>query len=173
MIIETVRYMAATLSDGAGGINAKLAAIGLDGSDVRPSNLASIKNEFDDPIAARRQVPSEETTPFAIVFQPREAELQGWVTAEKLDAEDLPVAVVFVQRDADSELANLAGAYYLRCAMQSINGVPNGDASRTRNSVDVLQHRLFLPIVPFMPIGDAVMTRGLLVSWQVRDRDVT
>jgi hypothetical protein len=172
MIIETIRYVAATLSDATIGINAKLAAIGLDGTDTRPADIASINNEFDNAFVARRDVTAE-TTPLLMVFQPREAELEGWITTEKMDARDLPVAVVVVARDVDTEQVNLASAYYVRCIQQSINSVAEGAASRTRNNIQILNWGDMIPILPYVPVGDAVMTRGLFLSFRVRDLDPT
>jgi len=181
MIIETVRYVAALLDDDDNGLNVKLAAIGLDSTvagveDTRPDEINAVLSEFDHDLAARRQVPEDgsQAAPFCMVFQAREADLEGWVTAEIMDALSLPIAIMFVQRDADTATGNLAGGYYVRCAMQVINSDGAGDSSnRERNSIQVLQHNHMIPVAPFVPIGDAVMTRGLLADFKVRELDVT
>jgi hypothetical protein len=159
MIIETVRYAADVLDDVTVGVNAKIAAIGLDGTDSRPSNVAAVLNEFDSPKIARRQIDAGSTTPLIAIFQPREVELDGWVTTEVLDARDVPVAMVVVQKDADSEEANLAAAYYVRAMMQSINSVATGDSRRTRNNVQILNHRNTVFITPWIEVGNAWMSR--------------
>ena len=169
MIIETVRYVAGILADGTIGVDAKIDAIGLDGTDTRPADLASIKNEFDDGIVARRHIPSDETTPMLMVFQPREVELTGWVTTEVMDVLDLPVAITVVVQDADPEDANVASAYYVRAIMQSLNDRTITDGQRTRNNVQILNHRNVVFINPFIPIGSAIMTRGVLLGFQTRD----
>lgn len=181
MIIETVRYVADLLNDDTAGLNVKLAAIGLDSTvagveDTRPADINAVLNEFDHDLAARRQVPQDgsQEAPFCMVFQARDADLDGWITAEKIDARSVPIAIMFVQRDADTATGNLAGGYYVRCAMQCINGDGAGDSSnRERNNIQVLQHNNMIPVAPFIPIGDAVMTRGLIVDFQTRDLDVT
>jgi hypothetical protein len=169
MIIETVRYVADVLDDVTIGVDAKIDAIGLDGADTRPVDLASVKNEFDHGIVARRHVPAAESTPMLMVFQPREVELDGWVTTEVMDVRDLPVAVVVVTQDADTEGANVASAYYVRAIMQSLNDRTITEGRRTRNNVQIMNHRNVVFINPYMPIGDAVMTRGVLLGFQSRD----
>ena len=179
MIIETVRYVADLMGDGSIGLNIKLAAIGLDSTvagveDVRPADINAVLNEFDHDIAARRQVPEDDAqaAPYCLVFQAREADLNGWIVGEIVDTLSMPVAVMFVQRDSDTALGNLACGYYIRCAKQVINSDAAGDSSnRERNDIQVLQHNNMIEVSPFTPIGSAVMSRGFIVDFQTRDMD--
>lgn len=173
MIIETVRFVADLLDDETNGVNAKIEAIGLDGTDTRPGDIAAVLNEFDSPAIARRQIGADVTTPVLAVFTPRDTDLTGWVTTGVMDARDVMVAIVVVDKDADSEVANLNSAYYVRAIMQSINSVATGDTTRTRNNVQILAHRNVTLIQPWIEVGNAWMSRGVLVGFQSRELDVT
>jgi len=181
MIIETVRYVAGLMADETGGINVKLAAIGLDSTvagveDTRPADINAVINEFDHDIAARRQVPEDggQAAPYMEVYQATEIEGDGWATTSKVDSGSVPIAIMFVIRDSDTATANLAGAYYTRCALQVINSDAAGDSSnRQRNSIQVIQHSTVTVVPPFVPIGSEVTTRGMIVTFTTRDLDAT
>lgn len=180
MIVEVVRYVAAVLNSSSYGLNVKLSSIGLDSTvagveDTRPADVNAILNEFDHDIAARRHVPEDaaQAAPYVMVFQAREADIEGWVTQTTMDARSIPVAVMIAQRDADTATGNLACGYYLRCAQQSLASGFADATARTRNSVQVTLQRDMVPVAPFVQVGSAVMSRGLLIEYQARETDAT
>lgn len=143
MKLETVRMLVAALADGTNGINAKIAALTLDGADARPAT-PTVYNDVDHRWVARRRVDDADlatiTFPALAVFQ------LGRMTAVlpepylPLRDADVQIGFAHIGKGQDSALA-LRDALYANHALMRwfswfLSQDPNG-ATRTRNGVTV------------------------------------
>lgn len=143
--LETIRLIDAGLADVSNGINAKIAALTLDGSDARPSN-PTVYTDVDDKWVARRRVSDDDastiTFPALAVFQIGRLEA---IERNDLDVvRDFAFTVGFryLLKKQDSALATRDGLYFNRAIARWFNWFITRDpnsATRTKNGITIVR----------------------------------
>jgi len=169
--LEAIRVLTNALTDGTTGVNARLAAVPLDAGDPIPPTLGLITDETRNSSAARGQLPELDAQFPCLLVGLHDA-------GNRLDAHQhqgvrdgtVHLLIRYAARQKDSK-AGARDAYYTfraveRCITAWLNGV---DTARTMNSV-VVWFGEAADIAPLWdPIGDNVMTGGMLLAFRVRD----
>lgn len=144
MRIEAVRIVSSWLKDGTYGYAAKLAAIPLDGSDTRPTTIAStsIVDEASNANAAFHRFDGL-TLPALIVTMPREIEYEEPnqpLTGNQIYAR-LTIRVRYAEKNTSGNAAIANGCYAMRAVAASLRELEKNDnvASRTRNNIRLVQ----------------------------------
>jgi hypothetical protein len=138
MRLEAVRCVTAWLKDVTYGVNAKLAALPLDGTDTRPTAIATIVDETDNANAAFGRFDGL-TLPALIVTcsgDPEHRDPEQSQTGERVDGY-VTVQVRYAERKTASMTAIVDGTYVIRAVIASLRELHKNAnvASRTRNSV--------------------------------------
>jgi hypothetical protein len=118
MIIETLRMVAAVLSDNALGVNAQLLALPLDGGDVRPIPVASIKNAVDHDITI--QEGEEPTFPIVVIdiAEPITAPTQIMSGVRSCT---VPLLIAYLKQNSSESQNNRDADYTLRAIVKSLS----------------------------------------------------
>jgi hypothetical protein len=141
MKLEVVRLIKAGLADATYGINAKIAALTLDGTDTRPT-VPNRYYDVDHKWLARRQVNDDDTDtitfPALAVFQfaPLEVLTPEVMTVVR-DAE-IQIAFAYLVKKQDSAAAVRDALYFNRALLRWFNWFMHNDqtsAFRTKNGV--------------------------------------
>lgn len=140
MKLETVRLIKAGLADVTNGINAKIAALTLDGSDTRPANPAPYF-DVDHSWVARRSLTDADTQavsafPALAVFQ--SAPLRALDTEIETIIRDVEIQIAFAYlvKKQDSALAVRDALYFNRALLRWFAWFMSNDQAssfRTKN----------------------------------------
>jgi hypothetical protein len=139
--LETVRLIKAGLADATNGINAKIAALTLDGSDARPSN-PSRYFDVDDKWVARRQIDDGDTSnitfPALAVFQFAPLHVLDPEVQTVVRDVEIQIAYAYLVKKQDSAEAVRDSLYFNRALLRWHTWfMANAQASgfRTKNGV--------------------------------------
>lgn len=167
---EPVRILQAWLADPTNGAQAELANVARDGSDPEPTAIVGVLDETTSAIIAQGRIPKEQATPLLFVWQFRDVvwseENQG-----SQDAPDVEVAIAYLDRDDNAEVAVRDSGYYLRAVKRSVIRLNRGAnlASRTRNNVQLIAPYGMRLTRPGVEVEQAYVSRVLAVTYTVRD----
>lgn len=171
MILNGIRIFTDWFGDATDGVNALLAGIEKDGTDQDPvPPLVGIHDATRHPGFARGDIPETLAAPWLCVLQWEESLFEDAKTAELLQGEDIPLAVVVGLRDEKSDRAATNAYHYLRAAMRSINRLMDpgakASAARVRNNIALeMVNRMFAPRI-IAPWQHTTLTAALFVSVQ-------
>lgn len=175
MKLEVVRLIKAGLADATGGINAKIAALTLDGTDARPSN-PNRYFDVDHKWLARRQVNDDDTStitfPALAVFQFApltfvDAEVQTVVR----DA-DLQIGFAYLVKKQDSAEAVRDALYFNRALARWFTWFMSNDqtsAFRTKNGVIIRAVTELTQDDVLEPWGSADCVASTVATFRVRE----
>lgn len=174
MKLETIRLIKAGLADATYGINAKIAALTLDGSDARPSNPTR-GFDVDDAWVARRKLNAEDTgvtMPALAVFQFQPLRvLNSEVHTIERDAEiDVAFAYLIKKQDADEVVRD--GLYFNRALLRWFTWFMSNDqisAFRTKSGVIISSVTAIEQDDVVEDWGAAVCTASTTATFRVRE----
>lgn len=172
MILETVRIMTDALADGSYGVNVKLAAIPIDVGDDAAPPVAVIGDITRDRWAAELMDPPK--IPALLVAPAGPGFLKGEVLAGPIRlAETIPIDVIYIGRDVDSQDALAHMMLTFRAVLQTLRDLMGNDQAddRVRNNVCVVSAKDVTWGLAEMPLESAGATGALTVSFEVRDTD--
>lgn len=173
MILETLRLLTNALTDGATGVNARLASVPLLNGDGTPPSLALIADETRNVSAAIGRLPDDETLyPCLLVGQP-----DGGNTLDPMTKagplRDATIQVVIRYGALDATAANAASDlfYTMRAVEQCASGWLNGTGGTalTASNVTVMYGTAMTHYAVWQPVGDKCLAGALTLSLYVRD----
>jgi len=139
--LETVRLVKAGLADATYGINARIAALTLDGSDTRPSNPTRYY-DVDDNWVARRQIDDADSSnisfPALAVFQFAPLRVVDPEVHTVVRDADLQLAFAYLVKKQSSAVAVRDALYFNRALLRWFTWFQANDQSsafRTKNGV--------------------------------------
>jgi len=170
MILEVVRAVADWLEDATYGVDAKLAALTLDGGDSLPSGVLTVYDETRDDDAAIDRPPE---APFLKVVAGEIRSLDGQAATYTHDA-DIPLEIT-IQRKLTSPAALVRDLYYTtRATLQSVEAlfdpsIPAAVTACSRNGVQ-LQVIVTLSAARVAPsLDDATGSAAVYLTVRCRD----
>lgn len=170
MQIEVVRLVHAALIDGAFGVNAQLATLGLDGSDTVPANVGTFRNVADHDLGARE---GDVTFPALYTDVRAASSMDGYAMSGKRDG-TVTVTVCYIVEGGTTAANFRATDYTLRAATKAIHRVfwqgTGSDAARKRNSIAVKNSPTMSITQVHQSVAGGVMTGALEITFNVRDQ---
>lgn len=143
MKLEVVRLIKAGLADATNGINAKIAALTLDGTDTRPSN-PNRYFDVDHKWVARRHIGDDDaltiTFPALAVFQFAPLTAVDPEVSTVVRDVDIQIAFAYLIKKQDSAEAVRDALYFNRALLRWFHWFMSNDqtsAFRTKNGVIV------------------------------------
>lgn len=141
---ETIQCLKLGAADVTNGINAKIAAVSLDGVDARPTPV-TVYNDIDHPWVRRRHINAEDTDvmfPAFVIFQ--HAPIQVIDTEVRTIVRDAYItACLAVVLKGNNEVAMSSdGQYVARATLQFLHWFMRNDQTsgfRTRNGIIIRQ----------------------------------
>jgi len=173
--LETVRLIKAGLADVTNGINAKIAALTLDGTDALPSNPTPYY-DVDHKWLARRQINDDDTAtitfPALAVFQfaPLRV-LNPEVETVVRDAE-LQIAYAYLVKKQDSAAAVRDSLYFNRALLRWHHWFMRNDqtsAFRTKNGIIIRTVRELVQDDVLEEWGSADCVAATVATYHVRE----
>ena len=171
MRLEACRILTAWLQDVTYGANAKLALLTLDGSDVRPTAMATITDETQNNSVALGRVDGL-TLPALVVTHRettfRDSELpQSDVRADGY----VTLRVRYALREAGAATAVVDGAYVMRAVIASLRELhkPDNAASRQRNSIGLISCEELRQLTMSEVVEDTWYTEAVDVRYYAAD----
>ena len=140
MKLEAMRCIRDGLADATNGINAKLAALTLDGADTRPANPTRAF-DVDDAWVARRSLNAEDTSvtlPALAVFQFEPLQVGNAEILTVVRDASVRVAFAYLLKKQDSDEAVRDGLYFNRALLRWFAWFMSNDqtsAFRTKNGI--------------------------------------
>ena len=173
MRLEVVRMVTDALTHATEGVNAMLALVPLDGSDVRPADV-TVTSEMDDEDAAQGAVAREEDDPGAeLVVYARGGvtEFAGEVLTVDQDAEAFEVLIYYKARESDTAKAQRDMSYTMRAARWALNHFNQNDRAedRERGDVQIVACSAIREFMQRREAQDNQVDTGLQVVFTVRD----
>lgn len=169
MLLETSRILADWLDDGTYGVNAKLPAVTLDGTDSVPANVTVVDETRDDDVALGR-LPG--TLP-CVAVSVQEVEyadpLQPHVTGQV--SGKVTVLIRYGQRVVDSGTGLSDASYTLRAVMMSLRELHTNEqaAARTRGDVVLISCDDVRQVPLTQEVGDAWVTGAVRATYTMYD----
>lgn len=173
MKLEACRLVANALDDVTLGVNARLASVPRDGSDAVPPDLALIDDETRNPFAARGQMPEDDDQyPCLLVGLMDQGNTLDPHQKTGVRDGSVQLLVRYGARQVDSARGAQDAYYTFRAVERCLTAWINGDpATREMNDVAVWYAER-CDIVPLWePVGDKIVTGGMILSYRLRDLD--
>lgn len=174
MILETLRIISTALQHGTYGVNAKIAALTLDGSDTAPPAVVTfLEASSSDLLASGLLMDSQGTTdPVLGVVQAAPFAGPAAIHGPTLKLYEGTVAVWYITTNTDAGAAMQDGLYTMRAVGQCLADVLQNanEAARLRNNSVGLQQISsfeFLPV--YTKMEQVQVTAALQFTAQVRD----
>lgn len=175
MKLEVVRLIVAGLADATYGINAKIAALTLDGSDTRPSN-PTVYNDVDHKWVARRIIDDADssniTFPALAVFQ--FAPLRAADPEVETVVRDVEIQIAFalLLNKQDSAAAIRDTLYFNRALLRWFHWFMGNDQSssfRTKNGAIIRSVTELTQDEVEEPFGSADCVSATIATFRVRE----
>lgn len=172
MRAEAVRIIAAWLRDDTYGVAAKLAAVPLDGSDTRPTTIAdaSIVDETQDANAAFGRF--DGLTLPALIVSCTEVRYEPATPIQSGEYADgyVTIQVRYAERSVAPATAMTDGDYVVKAVIASLRELHlnANDASRTRNSVQLVSCESLVEQGIYQEVDDAWLVAGIEARYYAR-----
>jgi len=170
MRLEVARMVADWLQDGTKGVDAKLAVLVADGSDVIPTTVPTIVDETRNQSAAVGRL-DDLTLPAITVHvsevryqQPEFLQPTGYADAE------VTVLIRYAERTENPATARVNGCYVVKAILGSLRELHMNAqaASRTRNNVQMVACEGLLEVGLTEEVGDAWLVAGVEARYLAR-----
>lgn len=172
-VLASMRICSDWLQDGTNGVNAKIDAITLDGSDTVPPDVVTIIEASSSDALAASELPQESTDyPVLGVTQHNPFTGRGEIPGAALKDFTGEIAIWYLTKGATRKAALEDYFYTMDAVMASLTELAKDEnqASRTRESVTgILTMDEFSLLPAFTVIDDVVVSGGVAVSMTVRD----
>jgi len=168
-MIEVVRLVHAALTDGTNGVNVKLAALALDGTDARPASVGDFRNVADHDLGARE---GDATFPALYTDIRQQASAQGYATSGVRDG-SVTVTVCYICESGVTAANFRATDYTLRAVAKALHAQfwagTGSDAARKRNNIAIKNSPTMSISKVEQSLGTGTMTGAVDITFQVRD----
>lgn len=173
LALMTVRMVATWLADATNGVNAELANVDYDGTDVQPSNV-TVYNDTDHGWVTRRKMLDEAhigwSTPSVWVMQHAAFALQPGVNQGKHNADAFQLGIAVID-DAETTEDGLRDVWYrMEAVVRSIRTLMFGnETNRTRENVQIQKVNSWTFEQPMVAKDDRRIIQPLILELMVRE----
>ena len=173
--VMTIRMVSDWLADPTNGVNAEISKLStenlLDDGDSVPPAVQQILTATKDDIATRRELPTDIATPVLMVVQGDALNVPQGHTQNRIDINDLPVAVLYGTRDESSAAGEEDAYYTLDAVMRSLNNLWAGsnEGARTRKGIQITKINGYQVMPTDAETADRGLQMALIARLHVRE----